>query len=618
MSGIFGMIADDHTLVQPFLETVVSRLSHRPWYQADTWSSDHAPIGLGRISIGIFNREAQPVCSDDGRLIVFMSGELMNAAEVRRYLSTSRQIPADAPDSLLVLYAYERDGTAFVNQLDGTFFVAIYDTNAARLILANDRFGLYPHYYTYRAGELVFAPEVKGVLAAPFVPRILNTTAAAEYFRFQQLLGNKTFHEDVLLFPYGSVAQFDIHTRQLSIQRYWDWDQIPDNPEVTFETAVDEIGRLLRQAVEKRVRDDLRPGVFLSGGLDSRTLLGFIPSRVNPVSANFGNRNSRDVYYAARVAKACGTRHYWFDLPDGQWVLDNVNLHLQLTEGFHSWMHMHGITMLPDLREVMDYNLTGWDGGTVMGHTDHINPIYNQPVDQDSVLLETYRHFVSSYTWPGLTEAEESLLYTDSFGKQALGRAFESMREEFSHFWDLRPNYAAELFYVTNHCWRSTGNMVTTARSHLEVRAPFWDYDLIKTMYSLKPEIRKNQLMFRHIITRQLPKLARVPYDKQEYLPTVRGWERRLQSTSVRLRRRLGLFPERPTLYADYENYLRSDLRTWAESILFDPRTRERGLWNDSFLQSLMKRHLAGHEQWTIGKIAPLITFEMVMREYFD
>ncbi|MDL1884307.1 asparagine synthetase B [Anaerolineae bacterium CFX8] len=615
MSGLFGIIGKDSTIVQPFLKAASATISHRPWYVADTWSAETLPVGLGRSGIGIFNREPQPLASGDRRLIIFMSGELYNAADLRRSLGGQ---PADT-DILLALHAFEQYGADFVKALDGAFFITIYDTAASRLILANDRFGLYPHYYAYREGQLAFAPEVKGVLCAPFVPRHLNFTAAAEYFRFQQVLGEKTFHEDIFLFPYGSIAQFDLSSRQWSLNRYWDWDQIPDRPEVTFEEAVIEVGRLLRSAVEKRAAGDLRPGVFLSGGLDSRALLGLMPPRpAPPVTASFGQHNSRDVYYAARIARAAGSRHHWFDLPDGRWVLENVNLHLKLTEGFHSWMHMHGITMLPALREIMDYNLTGWDGGTVMGHADHINPIYNKPIDQDTVLLETYKQFLSGYTWPGLADAEERLLYTDSFGKQAIGLAFDSMRQEFARFWNFRRHYAAEYFYITNHCWRSTGNMVKTARSHLEVRSPFWDYNLIDFMYSLQPEIRRDQLMYRHIITREMPKLALIPYDKKEYLPTINAWQHSLHALSVRARRRLRLFPNRPTLYADYENYLRGDLRAWAENLLYDRRTQERGLWNVAFVRSLMERHLAGHEPWTIGKIAPLITFEMVMREYFD
>lgn len=619
MSGLFGIAGADQTGIVQFLDTAARKLSHRPWYAADRWTAADEPLGLGRLHIGILNCEPQPVISADGNLVLFLAGEFHNAGELRRQLKTEQIAPRDQTDAELALCLFQRYSLDFVNKLDGAFFITIYDCSRHSLVLVNDRFGLYPHYYFYQDGKLAYAPEVKGVLCAPFVSRKLNLTAAAEYLRFQQLLGEKTFHDNIKLFPYGSIARFDIADHQWTMTRYWDWDRLPERPDVTFDDAVTEVGRLLRQAVERRVTGDLRPGVFLTGGLDSRTLVGFLPPRtMPPVTASFGQKNSRDVYYAAQIAQAVGSQHHWFDLPNGRWVLENLDLHLKLTEGFHSWMHMHSISMLPNLRGLMDYNLTGWDGGTVMGHSDHINPIYNYPIDRETVLVETFRQFVSGYTWPGLLEAEERLVYTDSFGKQAVGLAFESMRQEFNRFWNFRHHYAAEYFYVVNHCWRSTGNMVKVARSHLEVRFPFWDYALIDFMYSLKPEIRRDQVMYRQIITQQLPRLALIPYDKKEYLPTVNRWLHQPHSLLVRARKRLHMFPNRSTLYADYENYLRRDLRSWAEGILYDKRTAERGILDPAFVRSLMERHLAGREPWTIGKIAPLITFEMVMREYFD
>ncbi|HEY9088702.1 MAG TPA: asparagine synthase-related protein [Anaerolineaceae bacterium] len=616
MSGLFGLI-NTHTTVdtQAFLDTCARRLSHRPWYIHETWLAPDCPVGIGRTGIGIFNREPQPV--RQGGCLAWLSGEFTQTQELHHKLK--RGDPAFRfTDPELALAAYHEFGLDFAGHLRGDFFVAIYDSAARRLVLANDRFGLYPHYYAVSPRQLVFAPEVKGVLCAPGMERKPDITAASQYFRFQQVLGERTFHEGISLFPYGSTAVYDLDSGDWSVRRYWEWDQLPERPNITFEEAVEEVGDRLQNAVV-RLSDSARPGVFLSGGLDSRALLGLMPPADRPpVTATFGYPTSRDVVYANQIARAMRSEHYWFDLPDGQWVPQYVDFHLQLTEGFHSWLHMHGITMLDSLRGVMDVNLTGWDGGTVMGHLDHINEIYNSPVDEWTVALRTYHQFINSYTWPGLADSEERLLFTPQYGRQVYGLALESMLAEFSRFWKYRPVYAAEYFYVVNHCWRSTGNMVKTMRSAMEVRFPFWDYDLIDFMYSLPPHIRRDQLLYRTIITRRMPRLAYIPYDKQEYLPTVQKLPHAAQKTAVRLLKRLKLFPQHPTLYADYEKYLRSELRGWAEDILFSPRTAQRGIFNMDFVRSLMDRHLAGHEPWTIGKIAPLITYEMVMREYFD
>ena len=618
MSGLFGLINTNQTTeIRQFLDDAGKRMSHQPWHTSDSWRAPGLPMGIGRIGIGIFNHEPQPVASSDGNCLVWLCGELYETRNITpdwnpTYSSRSKSF------SEVVLSAYQEFGINFASHMKGVFFIVIYDIAQQKLILTSDRFGLYPHYYYVSPNQLVFAPEVKGVLCAPGIERKLNLTAAIEYIRFQQLIGEKTFHENIFLFPYGSVAEFDILTGKWSVQRYWDWGQISPQTNITFGEAVEEAGNLLQTAVV-RLSDGIRPGVFLSGGLDSRTLLGFLPPRKEPpVTATFGYHNSRDVVYAHKIAQAVGSQHYWFDIPDGKWVTENIDLHLKLTEGFHSWVHMHGISVLKDLRPVMDCNLTGWDGGTIMGHPDHVNAIYNHPVDEWSVGLHTYQQFTGAFTWPGLTDAEETRLFTPEYRRLFANRALESLLMEFSRFWNIRQEYAAEYFYLVNHCCRFTHHMVTTFRSALEARFPYWDYDLIDFLYSLPPELRKNQLLFRTIITRRLPRLARIPYDKEEYLPTVQPFLYNLQKMTVRTLKWLKIFPTHPQLYADYENYLRRDLRNWAENILFDPRTTQRGIFNMDFIRSLMNRHLAGHEEWILGKIAPLITFEMVMREYFD
>ncbi len=621
MPGIFGILNPPHgESVHAFLEKTRTQMSHRPWYVSETWEDHTLTVGLGQTSIGLLNADASP-CTDQGkRYTLFLCGEIYNRTTLRTEVEQAGYPPHEMSDAALALSLYRAYGSEFPSKIDGVFFIALFDTLTKQLLLVNDRFGQYPHYI-YRAGKtLVFAPEIKGLLAAAFVPRQLNMTAVAEYFRFQQLLCDKTFHEDIVLFPHGSVASFDLESGQWTCHRYWDWGHIPDRPSMLFEEAVEEVGRLLDAAVKRCAEGPLRPGVFLSGGLDSRTILGLMPAtNPSPVTANFGQRGSRDVYYAEKIAQAMGSRHFWFDMPDGRWVLENLDLHLALTEGFHSWIHMHGIHMLPTLREEMDVNLTGWDGGTVMGHSDHINPIYNRPVDKWSIIEESFARFNQSYTWPGLTEASERALYTPAFAQQMAGRAFDSMASEFERYWtEFRKHYAAEYFYLDNHCMRLTQHMVTTGRSHIEFRFPFWDYQLIDFMYSLRPEIRGHQILYRHVITRRTPQLARIPYDKQEFLPSVQQPLHNLHALSVRARRRLKLFPQRPWLYADYENYLRRDLQTWAEGILFDKRTQERGIFDPLYVRSLFDRHLAGQEPWMLGKIAPLITFEMMLRQLFD
>ncbi|UCC65209.1 MAG: hypothetical protein JSV36_09310 [Anaerolineae bacterium] len=574
-------------------------------------------LAIGRIGIGIFNAAPQPVWNTTHTVALVMAGEFYN----REALSKDGAHEAKS-DGQMALVLYERLGDDFVSQLNGAFIIAIWDKARDRLLIANDRFGLYPLFYTCRAGRLVFAPEMKGILCDASFPRRLDLTALAQYIRFQHLLGGRTFFEDIELLPGASLLIYDLSAASCNVRPYWSFDEIPYRPDVGFDEAVEEAGRLLRRAVRRLSDDACRPGVYLSGGLDSRTILGLIERRP-AASLTYGRQGCRDVHYARRIAKAVGSDHCWVDLPDGGWVKEHVDFHLDLTEGLHSWVHAHGISTLPQARQLMDVNLTGWDGGTVMGHSDSIEPLQVSAVDDAALATRLFHLFNQTYTWPSVTEAEETLLYCEPIRRKVQGLAFDSLQAELSCYLNYRPDVRGEYFYIRNHCSRLTQNLVTFTRSHIEVRFPFFDYDLFDFLYSLPALLRGHRVLYRAVIQRETPRLAYIPYDHDEFLPTTQPLIRRIHALTVKLKRRFNrhiwpIFPELYTLYADYENYLRGELRNWAEDVLFERRTVERGVFDPAFLRTLMSRHLSGLEQWTIGKIAPIMTFEMMLRRFYD
>lgn len=624
MSGVFGAAApipSNHDRsadgIVSLLDKMAAAMSHREWFVTDRFADGTNPVGLGRIGIGIFNQAPQPIWNASRSIALVMAGEFYNQAEVGQIIPQ-----AGDSDEELALALYERFGPDFACQLNGAFIIAIWDKLRHQLLITNDRFGLYPLFYAYRHGRLIFAPEMKGVLCDQTFPKKLDLTALGQYMRFQHLLGERTFFEDIQLLPNASVLIYDLAEATCRITPYWSFAQIPYRPQVTFGEAVEEAGRLLRQAVQRLTGDTYRPGVFLSGGLDSRSILG-LTTRRPIVSLTYGRSDCRDVYYAERIARAAGSDHHWFDLPDGQWVTEQAAFHLELTEGYHSWIHAHGMSILPQARQLMEVNLTGWDGGTVMGHNDSIEPLQLQAVDESALLTRLFCLFNQNYTWPSLTEAEENLLYCPATGKYLQRRAFDSFQVELSPYLALRPDVRGEYFYIRNHCSRLTHNFITFTRSHIEVRFPFFDYDLFDFLYSLPAPVRGHKTLYRALIQHEMPRLASIPYDRDELPPTSQPLTRGLYSLRNKLkhhfnRRLWPAFTEHYTLYADYEIYLRHELRTWAEAILFDPRIAERGIFNPDFLRTLMNRHLSGLEEWTIGKIAPIITYELMLRRYYD
>lgn len=612
MSGVFGFFAPGQE-ARALANRMALAMSHRDWYVAEAWTDVQCPLALGRIGIGIFNCAPQPLWNNAGTIALVMAGEIYEH---------DLSIPPAASQEEIALAAYQEQGDDFARHLNGAFVIAVWDVRRQSLLIANDRFGLYPHYFAAYDGSFIFAPEIKGVLENPTVSRALDETALAQYMRFQHLLGDRTFFEHVKLLPPASVLYYELGSAAPALAAYWSLANVPFRPQVKFPEAVEEAGSLLRRAVHRFSSDSIRPGLHLSGGLDSRTILGLTDRR--PITTiGYGDPASRDAQYATQIARAARSEHHHFDLGDGSWVKDWAPFHLDLTEGLHSWIHAHGISTLPFARQQFDVLLTGWDGATVMGHNDSIEPLQMHAVDDDALTVRLFHLFNQRYTWPSLTEPEEALMYCEPYATRLRGAAFESFRQELGRFLPYRPDVRGEYFYIRNHCTRLTLNLITFSRSHVEVRFPFFDYALFEFLYSLPATVRGHRTLYRAVIQRETPRLALIPYAQNDYLPTTRRAVYLTHASVTKIRQRLvqhlpQWFAGRPTLYADYENYVRGALRTWTSDLLYDSRTVSRGIFRPGFVRSLLDRHLSNREVWTIGKLAPIMTYEMMLRALVD
>lgn len=626
MTGIFGYFdARAPSETSQIAGNMGALLAHKDYMRIDLRpSGQHG--ALGRLTIGLLNEQPQPICSTDGNVTLVMCGELYHHASRRSTMVASGALSPDAGDAGMALHLFLTGGVEELTRLNGAFIMAVWDERSQSLWIVNDRFGLFPHYYGHSGSCFTFAPEMKALLSVPGVPRKLDLIAVAQYTRFQQLLGERTWFEDIHLLPPATILQYQPLENRLALRTYWDWDQIqPVDENITLNDAADETIRLFDRAVKEMTRPPLRPGVFLSGGLDGRAILGVARDYARVPSFTFGAPDSRDVLVSRKIARRSGSKHHWFPMNDGRWVLEYADEHLTLTEGQHSWMHAHGIQMLADARETIDVNLSGWDGGTVLGGyiTEHgYDDLLRHSSDEETFAQRFYHGFCNEYTWPGLTESEADALFGPPGSPNLHGLAFDSLRQELTHTQHVSSPYRADYFYVKQHCRRSTQNMIVFARSAIEVRCPYFDYDLVTFLYGLPERLRRSFDLQHSVLTRRMPDLAMIPNEKDNLPPhtsrTLRFAHRAAGKARRTANRFLPVFPDHPRLYADYENYLRGELAGWAESILFAPQTMDRGLFNPTTVRDLWERHLHGDQLWTIGKIAPLITLELVLRRFHD
>lgn len=613
MTDLFGyMPAEEGPLDR--LEAVGGRLGRRleisPWLRTSLSIAGGAALGVR----GLEETSLQDCVASDATsgVRLALAGLIGGHEQEPRAQVASR-----------ALDAYLAHGPEGLTSLQGEFITCVWDGRSHECLLVNDRFGLLPHYYAHGGFGFAFAPTIRALLDVPGLRARADLAAVGEYLRLQQLLDDRTWVEDVKLLPPGSVLRYQRHSGRVSVSRYWDWSKLDQVRTTGFHPAVARCTDLFQDAVDRRLAGAVRPGIFLSGGLDARTLLAF--ARAPVATLTFGTHDCRDVVLAARLAARAGAEHHWFPLENGSWILEHAAGHLAATEGMHSWIHAHAVTTLDPARSLVDVVLSGWDGGTILGGS--INFYNDAPFriagDESILASNFFRGFCRSFTWPGLSDEEGGALLDTGAGRPLRDVARNNVAAALARTRDWPPRIRGDAFYVEQVVRRSLQNQVTLARTALDVRCPYFDYALVDFLYTLPQEIRTSPRLRRAVLARRNLTLALVPHERDLRLPHPSRALVALHAVAQRAlqgARRRGApvgVPE-SRLYADYENYLRHELRPWGESLLFDERTLARGFYERKTLRALWERHLSGREPQTIGKIVPVMAIEMALRYLVD
>ncbi|MBU0679232.1 MAG: asparagine synthase (glutamine-hydrolyzing), partial [Verrucomicrobia bacterium] len=216
-------------------------------------------------------------------------------------------------DTEVLLQAYAEMGSACLEHLNGMFAFAVWDRAERRLFLARDRIGIKPLYYTFVNGELVFASELKGLLQFPGVNRRLDLLSVSKYFSFSYIPAPHTIFEGVSKLEPGTFLTFGAHG--MAKEAYWDIP-LEDNPlsGSNIDECGEDIRRLLRDSVSKRLRSDVPVGVFLSGGIDSSAIAAMaaqcVPGKLHTFSVGFEESSYDESPYAREVAAMYDTEHH--------------------------------------------------------------------------------------------------------------------------------------------------------------------------------------------------------------------------------------------------------------------------------------------------------------------
>jgi asparagine synthase (glutamine-hydrolysing) len=319
--GVWEYGAAEGRVERAVVASMRDQMPHRGPDDAGAEVFDGGRLGLGFRRLSIIDLSPaghQPMrgCEEAGVWLVF-NGEIYNHAELRAGLERRGHVYRSRTDSETIIHLYEERGLDFVKEIEGDFALAIWDEARGRLVLARDRVGVKPLYFYLRGGRLVFASEIKAILAHPSVSPELDEESLYHYLSFLTSPAPRTLFRGVGKVPAGHLLVFDREGRVETI-RYWD-ALPPAAPSNGARAATEgehraEILRLLRDSIRKRMMADVPFGVFLSGGVDSSANVALMAEQMSrPVEtytvAYRDHEELNELEPAREVARRFSTNH---------------------------------------------------------------------------------------------------------------------------------------------------------------------------------------------------------------------------------------------------------------------------------------------------------------------
>ncbi len=307
MCGICGFNWNDPALAA----RMAAVIRHRGPDDEGFHCAEGVSLAFRRLSIIDLSAQGhQPMANEDRTVFLVFNGEIYNFKELRPRLEALGHVFTGNSDSEVILHGYEAWGVDVVHQLRGMFAFAVWDAPRGRLFLARDRIGIKPLYYHWKGGRFRFASEIKAILEDGDVPRELNLQALYDYIGFEFTPAPDTLFQGIRKLPAGH--RIVLEKGALQVERWWDLSFKPD-PTVTFDGAVERLRDLLDTATESHLVSDVPLGVFLSGGLDSSTLVAMmrrhITGRLRTFTIGYPDKSFSELEYAKLVADQFGTDH---------------------------------------------------------------------------------------------------------------------------------------------------------------------------------------------------------------------------------------------------------------------------------------------------------------------
>ncbi|MCI0564890.1 MAG: asparagine synthase (glutamine-hydrolyzing) [Nitrososphaera sp.] len=573
MCGIVGIYLQNDQY-QEDLESTVTRmascLTHRGPDDQGIYANRTVALGHRRLSIIDLATGHQPMFSKDRKKCIVFNGEIYNFAELKAELTAKGYRFATNSDTETIIYAYEEWGKSCVHKLRGMFAFCIWDSEEQRLFLARDRVGKKPLFYAQYAGKFVFASEMKAILIDPGIERSVDDEALAAYFLFSYVPAPLTVFKNIRKLPSGHTLT--VEDGKVTVERYWDVFFEP-NTRKREAQFIHEFLDLLEESVRIRLISEVPLGAFLSGGIDSSTVVALMhrSSRdcVKTYTIGFGGDTGGfddERSYARLVAERYKTEHREHEVvPDVESLLNGIVT--AFDEPFADDSTIPSYYVCKMARENVTVALSGLGGDeTFAGYERYlgfkISQFYNKVPGmlRERVILRLIERFPETASGsPRINHIKRFVRSScrDDYARQYLGfvsklpehykGAFFSSRSKRYHeafgaaeqrFIDIFNTGNADdplnrVFYCDIQTYLPEDILACTDRMSmlhsLEVRAPFVDHKLIEYCAAIPPSIKMKWFKKKYLLKKGVASLLPAEvlnHRKQGFVGPMATWLR--------------------------------------------------------------------------------------------
>lgn len=621
MCGIIGQINFKKERPMDEAELIARRdqMRHRGPDDAGIYIDGRVGLGFRRLSIiDLSEAGAQPMSNEDGSVRLIFNGEFYNYREHRQELIKRGHRFKSESDSEVIIHLYEEEGIDCLKKINGMFALSIYDRKRQLLFLARDRFGVKPLYYHQGTAGLSFASEIKAIVADRRILREIEADAMYEYFSFGYVAAPRTIYKNIKQVRPAHYLIFDLtQNRIMRDGEYW---HLAVSQEKKFSSAewTEKFMALCQTAVTRRLVSDVPVGVFLSGGVDSSSIVSFLSETSNqPIdtfSVGFEEPEFDETAYSRLVAKKYNTNHHEFIVkPDAIELLPQLAWHYD--EPFDDSSAIPTFYLSRLTSSTVKVVLTG-DGGDEL--------LAGYPRYRDFNRLNHYVGFVPP-AWKKFIFSAAFRKYPDNLrGKRLLyllslptAKAYEEFMRSFNgseidqlfsreikrqivkpfSFDEItlpeRTDLITSLQYLDSKTYLP-GDILTkvdrASMAHsLEARSPFLDYELWELVFSMPLSMRFKDGQGKYLLKETM---------KNRFGPEFVNRDK--MGFGVPLNR-----------------WFRGSLENFAKEILLEKKFLERGYFNPEYVKKIITIHSQGRRDFS-RKIWSLLFFEFWCRNWLD